>query len=341
MLIATIVATLLTTQTPTKSAGLTFDEPKVLLGVRPIAMAPAPAGSRVLLSLEDGSVRLFDAATQKTLRQFPKHPQAAYGATWSPDGKQVATGDESARIFISDAATGKKIRDYRTHTRGIQKLSFNLNGTRLLSTGKDDAVNIYDLTSPKPKPLRFLLGKGANLYSAVWNPKSTGIFAVATLTPVCRIVNAANMSTISRLVGHQGTGGAGALDLAYNPEGTLIASGGKDGAVRFFEAKSGAPVGKVRVEDSYTGTNSLAFSPNGNLLAAAFTDSTVRIWNTKSLALVKKIDKASNFDSPVAFTADGKWLLSRNDQGFLEVRAISPAQAGAVAKGKKVRRSRR
>src|SRR5437762_2742922 len=112
---------------------ITVTQGKVIEGLRPIAFAAAPYGSRFAACLEDGSVRIIDSRTRQTIRQLAKHPGPAYAVAWSADATMVATGDETARIFVELADSGKKVREYRTHTKGIEKLSFNSLKTMLLS----------------------------------------------------------------------------------------------------------------------------------------------------------------------------------------------------------------
>ncbi|RYG44643.1 hypothetical protein EON79_14480, partial [bacterium] len=61
-------------------------------GLHPVAFAAAPVGGRVAVALEDGNVRILDAATRTTLRNLAKHPQPCYGVAWSNDGAYIATG---------------------------------------------------------------------------------------------------------------------------------------------------------------------------------------------------------------------------------------------------------
>ena len=94
---------------------------KPILGVKALAFAPAPKGNAFVATIEDGSVRIYSAATRMPVRNMgAKHPQQPYAVAWSPNGKFIASGDESARIFIFDAASGKKLGEVRRHQRGIQ-----------------------------------------------------------------------------------------------------------------------------------------------------------------------------------------------------------------------------
>ena len=178
----TILAILLATSPArTNVQPISVNIGRVVEAFKPIALTAAPSGSKIVAAMEDGSVRIIDAKTHATIRALASHPQPAYALAWSPDGQFVASGDETARIWIENALTGKKIREYRTHTKGIEKLSYNQFGNLLISTGKDDQVNVYDLEKPTNREARHILGKGMNFYGATFNPQSTRFFTVGML----------------------------------------------------------------------------------------------------------------------------------------------------------------
>src|SRR5690242_14573543 len=111
---------------------------KTVDGLRRLAFAAADSGSKVVMTLADNSVRIMDSSTLGTIKTLNGHPQPCYGVAWSKDGAFIATGDESARIWIWNAITGEKVKEFRSHERGIQKLSFNIGHTLMVSTGKED-----------------------------------------------------------------------------------------------------------------------------------------------------------------------------------------------------------
>jgi WD40 repeat protein len=311
----------------THSAPITISVAHVVEAFKPIAFAAAPSGSKIVAAMEDGSVRIIDAKTHATVRPLATHLQPAYALAWSPDGQFVASGDETARIWIENALTGKKIREYRTHTKGIEKLSFNQFGTLLISTGKDDQVNVYDLDTPSTREARHILGKGMNFYGATFNPQSTRFFTVGMLGGGLREYDAMTGSVTHFLVD---PAGQGVFDVSISPAGTREVSAGRDGNAILWDTKSCRRICSLKGHQDWIVNT--AFSPNGLLAATSSTDRSVKIWNIQSMQKVGDLPSQSAVGSPLCFTADGSTLLSVNDMGFLEFNTVFPAQTVAFVK---------
>jgi WD40 repeat protein len=94
--------------------------------------------------------------------------------------------------------------------------------------------------------------------------------------------------------------------LALSPDGKILASGGRDSAVRLWDL-SGKSLGILT--GHYGSIQGLAWSPDGRILASASTDSTVRLWNSDGKAL-KTLKGHSGIVQSVAWSPDGKILAS-------------------------------
>lgn len=301
---------------------------KVLEGVRPVALAAAPIGGRFVACLEDGSVRVIDSRTRMTVRELARHPQPAYAVAWSADNTLIATGDESARIWLTLADTGVKVREYRTHTKGIQKLSFNLPKTLLISTGKDDEIKVYNIQSPRPKEVRTILGKGVNFYGATFHSRLPTVFSTGILgVGGGRAYDATTGNVRGFIVGHESQG---AFDVAYNPAGTRIVTGGRDGTAIVWDASTYKRIATLRGHADWV--NGVAYSPNGRLIATASTDRTVKVWDAVTYKKVADLASQSFVGSPLCFTADGRTLVTVNDQGYAQLNAVAPPQSLKLGK---------
>jgi len=317
---------------------ITLKLEKLAPELRPLAMVAAPTGTRVLLTLEDKSVRIIDAATRTTVRKLTSHPDFPYAAAWSQDGKRVAVGDDSARIYIEDPATGVKIREYRTHKRGIQKLSFSQSGNLLLSTGNDDSMNIYDLASIEVEELQNILGKGANFYGGAFNPKSDTSIAVGILGDAGRVYHAGTGQIKSFL---SYAGAEGSYDVSFNPNGTRMATAGRDGTASVWDTKNNKKIATLMGHKDWVVKT--LYSANGRLLATSSNDLTVKVWDTLTYKKVADIPLQSGVGSPMAFTADGRFFLAVDQSGALQVFKITPPQptVKAVTKAKSTPKKKR
>jgi len=305
--------------TPPKE--LTVSVVKVEEALRPIALAASPFGTKFVAAMEDGTIRIIDAKTRQTVKKLTTHVQPAYGIAWSQDGSLVATGDETARIFVENVLNGKMEHQYRTHTKGIEKLSFNSTRQYLVSTGKDDFVKVYDLSTRKIKECCSVAGHGLNFYGATCHPKAPYIFAVGDLAAGGEILDARNGKLSRFIVGH---GNQGVYDIAYNPSGTRYVTAGRDATAIVWDAKSAKKVGTLKGHLDWI--MDTVYSPNGKYIATSSTDGTVKVWNSFTLQKVADLPHQLSVGSPLCFTADGSSLITVNDAGNLEFNSLSPIQ---------------
>lgn len=312
--------------TSTVGQGISVTPLKTVLGLRPIALASGPTGSRFAASIENSTIRVYDVFNLKVERVLIGHPQPAYAIAFHPNGLLLASGDESARIFIWDIKSGKKIKEMRTHTRGIQALSFDSTGTKLLSTGKDDVVKIYDWKIGKE--LKSYLGSGANFYSATY--LTGGSFAVATLNDGVRVYGPTGVAKK-----YQGHADRAVWDFDVHDVSNRLVTGGRDATAIAYDLKAAKKLQSFKGHQDWV--NHVRFAPNGNFAFTASTDRTIKIWNMKTMTSAGEIPMMTSVGSPLAVTADGAYLIGVSQDEFMQVFTIKPAQAAPAPKKKKRR----
>jgi WD40 repeat protein len=70
--------------------------------------------------------------------------------------------------------------------------------------------------------------------------------------------------------------------VAWNEDGTLLASGSCDETVKIWDMSSGSAVEKCTLKGHSDWVKSVAWSPDGKTLASGSEDATVRLWDAES-----------------------------------------------------------
>ena len=125
--------------------------------------------------------------------------------------------------------------------------------------------------------------------------------------------------------------------VAFSPDGTLLAAGSREGAIKVWNVTSEAEV--ATLEGHTDQVVSLDFSPDGSMLASGSFDRTVKIWNTATWATSATLEGYAERIGKVAFVRDGKlasvsltgtvrlWNVSTKSQ----ISIIETGAKGAVA----------
>ncbi|MSR53764.1 MAG: hypothetical protein EXS09_10810 [Gemmataceae bacterium] len=76
-------------------------------------VAFSPDGKSIFSCCEDSTIRQWDAATGKEIREFKAHSTAVKSLAITPDGKRILTAGGDASIRLFEVATGKLERSMR------------------------------------------------------------------------------------------------------------------------------------------------------------------------------------------------------------------------------------
>jgi WD40 repeat protein len=104
-------------------------------------------------------------------------------------------------------------------------------------------------------------------------------------------------------------------DVAWSPDGSMLATGSGDWTARVWDAESGRELRAL--EGHGFSVNAVAWSADGRL-ATGSADGTARVWDAESGRLLRALEGHTNWVMSVAWSADGR-LATGSDDGTARV----------------------
>jgi len=122
----------------------------------------------------------------------------------------------------------------------------------------------------------------------------------------------------TRLLTYRGRNDALGKTCAWSPDGTRIATGGSNGLLKIWDARTGQLI--LTCEDcSVAPINAVAWSPDGRHLASASVDKLARVWDVSSGRCVLSFHGHSRTVNAVAWSPDGRRLASASHDKTVQV----------------------
>jgi WD40 repeat protein len=109
----------------------------------------SPDGLRILTTVTEGGsgfATLWDAESGQELSNIPDL-NMAFGSDWSTSGKLAAIGTGGFSVHVWDINKDQEVHKLVGAPPFIWHVAFSPGGERILATGEDNTVKIYDLTS--------------------------------------------------------------------------------------------------------------------------------------------------------------------------------------------------
>jgi WD40 repeat protein len=234
----------------------------------------------------------------------------------SSDGTALAESSPGNAIRVWDRAQRRVRHTLNGHTKPVSSLAAAPGGPVLASAGKDGAVKLWDLNTGRE--LRTLQGPNADeVYAVAFSPPNAGLVAAGGSDRVIRLWDVAGGGKRQELRGHTDN----VLAVTFAPDGRTLASGGSDRTVRIWDVASGREIRAFRgpVEKD------VAFSPDGKVLAVGGGDGNVRLWDVES-GQERAVFREEGWVSHAVFAADGRMLVTGNNQGQITLRLAATEQ---------------
>ncbi|MFH8770092.1 WD40 repeat domain-containing protein [Streptomyces sp. NPDC017958] len=195
-------------------------------------LATSPDGRFVATACTDLSTRIVDAGTGEKAFSIA-HDGKIRVIAFSPTSSMLAAGGEDGEVLIIDAPSGTVVGK-SVHTRGVTAAAFSHDGKLLATAAKDHAVNLLDVSTDPPH-LTSTRTVTRTITRLAFHPAEPQLALVCDEPgPMAMITDAAEGTELSELA-HPDV----VNDLAYSPDGDLLATACEDTLVRVYRGRRG------------------------------------------------------------------------------------------------------
>jgi WD40 repeat protein len=237
-----------------------------------VSIKSAPAvtfladGNTVIGELESGGIRVWDARTGEVKKAFAQDADTGSIAEISSNGSVLAeiTGNEIVRVW--NVATAAHVELPSTKGPPVA-VAVSGNG-QVLAIAYSNEIGLFNLNDPKLPPVGAPIQGHVDCISLSFDGK---LLAGATAQGDVQVWSSPDGSFRKHF-----PAGFSVSTMRFAPQSDVLAVGGKDGRVSFWNLQSGAMVFESKKHSALVGA--IAFSPDGKLMATGSDDRTAIIW---------------------------------------------------------------
>ncbi|MFM9500056.1 caspase, EACC1-associated type [Streptomyces galilaeus] len=307
-----------------------FDSRDTPLG----SVAFNPSGTLLASASEDGTVRLWELATQKCVRSLPHqvvnpwakplaevlafNPRfsAALSVAFSPDGTDLAVGNGDGTVSLWDVADGSEtVLPYLDGTQwngSVASVCFSPAGAMLAATYDAPAIRLWDVAT-RTSMATLATGDAHWVAQVAFSPCGQVLASASGNGNPNNTVNdgllqlwdtssGADIATLTE------TNSPAGQPLAFSSDGKTLASLRRDGRITLWDIA--ARKTSATITGPSSGVTCVAFGHDG-VLAGGFLDGTVTLWDTVSSRSIAVLTTGTNSAvSSLAFSPDGAFLAS-------------------------------
>jgi WD40 repeat protein/formylglycine-generating enzyme required for sulfatase activity len=255
------------------------DDWKIVEDIAPNATGCSPLsgdGDRMLLSLKDGIIGLFELDKQKkTTKRIAGYPGNAWldGAIFSPDGKFAFTSSVAMELALWNLETGKLHRQLAGPQSRAHALAFSRDGRHALSGAEDGSIRLWEVATGRQ--LHVLQKQTQAIRSIDFTPDGRRFLVVDAGTGgLCWDLAKSDADALILPVSYPTFG-------ACSPTGQHFATSSATGQVALWDATSGAKLHDWQLPGP---VHAVAFAADGRHLATANSNGTVYIFRIPPVA---------------------------------------------------------
>jgi guanine nucleotide-binding protein subunit beta-2-like 1 protein len=255
-------------------------------------------------------------------RRLKGHSHYVQDVAISSDGQFALSGSWDGTLRLWDLNTGTTTRNFYGHTKDVLSVAFSADNRQIVSGSRDKSINLWNTLGQ----CKFVITEDGHkewVSCVRFSPNlATPLIVSAGWDKMVKVWNLTHCKLRTNLIGHTGY----VNTVTVSPDGSLCASGGKDGTAMLWDLNEGRHLSSLDAGDII---HALVFSPIRYWLCAA-TASAIKIWDLESKVCVDELKpeiKQSKKAVPIqcislAWSADGTTLFAGYTDNVIRVWAV-------------------
>jgi len=214
-------------------------------------------------------------------RRLTGHSHFVQDVAISVDGQFALSGSWDGTLRLWDLNTGLTTRRFVGHSKDVLSVAFSADNRQIVSGSRDRNINLWNTLGQ----LKYSIvedGHSEWVSCVRFSPNlQTPLIVSAGWDKLVKVWNLNQCKLRTTLEGHTGY----VNTVTVSPDGSLCASGGKDGTAMLWDLNEGRHLSSLVAGDII---NALVFSPVRYWLCAA-TASDIKIWDLESKVCVSRL----------------------------------------------------